>query len=64
MTELKRVAAEKLRDGKHIWELEQGYEMGRPSDLHLEADIGSGRLTAVRVAGSAVRVSEGILMLD
>lgn len=56
--------AESLKDGKHAWELEQGYEMGRPSDLHLEADIGSGRLTAVRVAGSAVRVSEGILTLD
>jgi trans-2,3-dihydro-3-hydroxyanthranilate isomerase len=56
--------AERLGDGKHVWQLEQGYEMGRPSDLHLEADVGAGRLTAVRVAGSAVRVSEGILTLD
>ena len=55
---------EELKDGKHAWELEQGYEMGRPSDLHLEADVEAGRLTAVRVAGSAVRVSEGILTLD
>ena len=37
--------AEKLGDGKHVWELEQGYEMGRPSDLHLEADVSAGRLT-------------------
>ncbi|MFO0994132.1 MAG: PhzF family phenazine biosynthesis protein [Hyphomicrobiales bacterium] len=55
---------ESLKDGKHAWELEQGYEMGRPSDLRLEADVSAGRLTAVRVAGSAVRVSEGILTLD
>lgn len=56
--------AEKLADGKHAWDLEQGYEMGRPSDLHLEADVAAGRLTAVRVAGSAVRVSEGMLTVD
>lgn len=55
---------ESLKDGKHAWELEQGYEMGRPSDLRLEADVSAGQLTAVRVAGSAVRVSEGILTLD
>ncbi len=55
---------ESLKDGKHAWELEQGYEMGRPSDIHLEADVSKGRLTAVRVAGSAVRMSEGILTLD
>jgi trans-2,3-dihydro-3-hydroxyanthranilate isomerase len=56
--------AEALADGKHAWELEQGYEMGRPSDLHLEADVSGGKLVAVRVAGSAVKVSEGRLMLD
>jgi trans-2,3-dihydro-3-hydroxyanthranilate isomerase len=56
--------AEALGDGKHVWQLEQGYEMGRPSDLHLEADVSAGRLTAVRVAGSAVRVSEGMLTVD
>jgi len=53
--------AEELIDGKHAWDLEQGYEMGRPSDLHLEADVKAGRLSAVRVAGSAARVSEGML---
>ena len=56
--------AEKLADGKHAWDLEQGNEMGRPSDLHLEADVAAGLLTAVRVAGSAVRVSEGTLTVD
>ncbi len=53
--------AERLADGTHAWELEQGYEMGRPSDLHLEADVKAGKLAAVRVAGQAVRVMEGTL---
>ncbi len=51
--------SEKLRDGSHIWQLEQGYEMGRPSDLRLEADVKDGKLVAVRVGGSAVRVMSG-----
>lgn len=55
------LAAETLKDGKHVWLLEQGYEMGRPSDLHLEADITGGRLTAVRVAGQAVQIMSGVL---
>ncbi len=53
--------AEHLADGKHTWELEQGYEMGRPSDLHLEVDVSGGKLTEVRVAGQAVQVMEGVL---
>ncbi|MGH6856006.1 MAG: PhzF family phenazine biosynthesis protein, partial [Aestuariivirga sp.] len=53
--------AEKLADGTHGWELEQGYEMGRPSDLHLEADVSKGKLTAVRVAGQAVQLMQGVL---
>jgi trans-2,3-dihydro-3-hydroxyanthranilate isomerase len=55
--------AEKLQDGTHRWQLEQGYEMGRPSDLRLEADVESGKLTAVRVGGSAVRMMSGELEL-
>ncbi len=53
--------AEGLTGGKHSWELEQGYEMGRPSELHLEADVAAGKLTAVRVAGQAVQIMEGVL---
>jgi trans-2,3-dihydro-3-hydroxyanthranilate isomerase len=53
--------AEALKDGTHTWQLEQGYEMGRPSDLGLEADVKHGKLTAVRVSGQAVRVMEGTL---
>ena len=55
--------AEKLTDGTHIWQLQQGYEMGRPSDLRLEADVKHAALTAVRVGGSAVRMMEGEIEL-
>jgi len=53
--------AEAPKDGTHIWQLEQGYEMGRPSQLQLEVDVANNSLTAVRVAGSAVRVCEGVI---
>ena len=53
--------SESLKVGTHKWQLEQGYEMGRPSDLFLEADVTGGRLSAVRVAGQAVKVMQGTL---
>jgi trans-2,3-dihydro-3-hydroxyanthranilate isomerase len=49
------------RDGTLRWTIEQGFEMGRPSILHLEADLADGAVTAVRVGGTAVRMSEGKL---
>jgi trans-2,3-dihydro-3-hydroxyanthranilate isomerase len=55
------LTAEKLKDGTHRWQLEQGYEMGRPSDLLLEADVAASKLKAVRVGGSAVRMMSGVL---
>lgn len=55
--------AEKLTDGSHRWKLEQGYEMGRPSDLWLEADVAGAKLAAVRVAGQAVQIMSGVLEL-
>jgi trans-2,3-dihydro-3-hydroxyanthranilate isomerase len=51
--------SEHLKDGTHVWQLEQGYEMGRPSDLRLEADVNASMLSAVRVGGSAVRMMSG-----
>jgi trans-2,3-dihydro-3-hydroxyanthranilate isomerase len=39
--------------------IEQGFEMGRPSLIELEADVAGGRITAVRVGGSSVLMSEG-----
>ncbi len=55
------LTAERLADGTHTWQLEQGYEMGRPSDLTLEADVKQGTLTAVRVGGCAVSIMNGVL---
>ena len=53
--------AESLKDGTHKWTLEQGYEMGRPSDLFLEADVNQGKLAGVRVGGQAVKVMQGTI---
>ena len=39
----------------------QGIEMGRPSRLELEVDKRQGDVTAVRVSGSAVLISEGVI---
>jgi trans-2,3-dihydro-3-hydroxyanthranilate isomerase len=47
------------RDGTLRWTIEQGVEMGRPSLLHLEVDKKDGAITAVRVGGGAVLMSEG-----
>src|SRR5262249_43954020 len=39
------------KEGTLRWLIEQGFEMGRPSLLHLEADLAHGALAAVRVGG-------------
>jgi trans-2,3-dihydro-3-hydroxyanthranilate isomerase len=46
------------RDGTVRWVIEQGFEMGRPSLLHLEVDKRGGEITAVRVGGSSVGADE------
>jgi trans-2,3-dihydro-3-hydroxyanthranilate isomerase len=46
-------------DGFHKRAIEQGYEMGRPSLIALSLEIERGKLTTVRIGGSAVRVMEG-----
>ena len=50
------------RDGTLRWVVEQGYEMGRPSVLEIEADKAAGAITAVRVGGEAVVVCRGELL--
>lgn len=40
-------------------EVTQGVEMGRRSDIRARAEMRGGRLSAVRIGGSAVPVSEG-----
>jgi trans-2,3-dihydro-3-hydroxyanthranilate isomerase len=54
---------ERLKDGTTTWRVEQGVEMGRPSLLDVEADVRDGALTAVRVGGPSVVVSEGHLFV-
>ena len=49
------------RDGTLSWTVDQGVEMGRPSRLEIEADKSGGVITAIRVGGAAVLVSEGTL---
>jgi trans-2,3-dihydro-3-hydroxyanthranilate isomerase len=49
------------RDGTLQWIIEQGFEMGRPSLLHLEVDKRGGEIAAVRVGGNSVMVSEGTM---
>ena len=51
------------RDGTLAVRLEQGVEMGRPSELAVEFDRVAGAITAVRVGGAAVMVAEGTLGL-
>lgn len=48
-----------VADGTLRWVVEQGFEMGRPSILEVEADMAGSELRAVRVGGAAVMVSEG-----
>jgi trans-2,3-dihydro-3-hydroxyanthranilate isomerase len=43
--------------------VEQGYEMGRPSAIHVEVDADEHGPTEVRVGGQAVEVAEGKLRL-
>lgn len=51
-----------VKSGERI-HVQQGVEMGRPSDLHLSARTELARVTDVRVAGSTVLVAKGQLFL-
>ncbi len=54
-------ARDTRRDGTLRWRVEQGFEMGRPSILDVEADLRDGMVTAVRVGGSSVLVCDGTM---
>jgi trans-2,3-dihydro-3-hydroxyanthranilate isomerase len=56
-------ARDKRAEGTLRWVVEQGFEMGRPSILELEADKKNGAITAVRVGGRTVMVCEGTMSL-
>lgn len=48
-------------DGVHKLTIEQGYEMGRPSEMELSLDIEGGKLRAAAIGGHAVVVTEGVI---
>lgn len=58
------VALEKPADGTRKWIVEQGVEMGRPSLIHLEADVADGAISGVRVGGQSVIVTEGLMEIS
>ena len=55
------VLARRLSDGTHTVTIEQGYEMGRPSLIHLTAEVAAGRLVSASIGGDAVIVTEGTI---
>jgi trans-2,3-dihydro-3-hydroxyanthranilate isomerase len=56
------MAHDRPEDGDHRFLIEQGYEMGRPSQIALEMSLRHGALVSARIGGSAVVVSEGVLL--
>lgn len=56
------MAYDKPDDGDHRLVVEQGYEMGRPSQIALELSVRNGALVSARIGGSAIVVSEGVLL--
>lgn len=52
---------EDLPDGWHTLPILQGVEMGRPSLIGLEIEITGAQLSGARIAGKAVKASEGVL---
>ena len=52
------------QDGTLRWVVEQGFEMGRPSILTVEADMAKGALAAVRVGGATVMMSRGTMEIS
>jgi trans-2,3-dihydro-3-hydroxyanthranilate isomerase len=50
-----------LGDGTHRVRIEQGYEMGRPSQIDLTLTMAGGKLIAGQIGGGAVVVTEGAI---
>ncbi len=49
--------------GTTTWKIEQGVEMGRPSELWVDIDTCAGAIADVRLGGTAVRVGHGFFTL-
>lgn len=54
---------EPMGEGTHDVLIEQGYEMGRPSEIALQLSIENGALVSAEIGGDAVVVAEGMLHL-
>jgi trans-2,3-dihydro-3-hydroxyanthranilate isomerase len=52
---------DELPDGLHKRTIEQGYEMGRPSQIELSLQVEGAKLATVRIGGHAVHVAEGVI---
>ncbi len=54
-------AHKKPADGSHQIVIEQGYEMGRPSEIRLSLDLQGGALRGASIGGHVVVVCEGVI---
>jgi trans-2,3-dihydro-3-hydroxyanthranilate isomerase len=54
---------EPMGEGEHSFTIEQGYEMGRASEIALQLVIRNGALASAEIGGGAVIASEGELFL-
>ena len=52
---------DKPTDGTHHSVIEQGVEMGRPSQINLTVEVAAGKVKAARIGGNAVVIAEGML---
>ncbi len=56
------MAFDRPGDGTHRFVIEQGYEMGRPSQIELTLTVAGGALASATIGGAAVVMSEGVLL--
>lgn len=56
------MAFDRPGDGTHSLVIEQGYEMGRPSQIELTLTVAGGALASATIGGAAVMMSEGVLL--
>lgn len=56
------MAFDRPGDGTHRFVIEQGYEMGRPSQIELTLTVQGGVLASATIGGGAVVMSEGVLL--
>jgi len=55
--------SEKFDDGEYKWIIEQGYEMGRPSQIMARVTIRDGIVQRVQIGGYGVPMMSGVLKL-